>query len=1122
MVMTNKIVKGFLTIMLVLLIGELGMNVSYDNSKVKAEGLSRKTTLNKYDQVNIGGTTFTSLSNNKFLSNSNLGDQAWSNAGTTASAYKNNAIFTSKEKSVISSTALPTKADIGAGNNNTAIAAQIPKLTGNWWLQDVADQSYTRAYVNAANVFNAGRTESYQGKNENACAAKTRNIAGGLAAINYNISGESFTPMEKFWLASVSTGPEGTKTHMIEYNQDGSIYREYDRLGEGKYYGTFWSGYTSNVYIEGNSPANAIDKLHFNNRADKYAYKLLNHKSWSNAILISMRDPNNYIELEGTPITCPTTRNTSVTAGTRPLATTNFNLFSAYTVPDTTTGSGLEAYPASGSGTYDLQVFDNSLKMALDITDPSVNAESGNIEISLEDIYNSNGDIEIPYDVGGSTYSGGTSYISAMTDDQHYKKLGVANENSTGIVTLNINNIAKTKNGKLIPQTITLNLYQEEITEAGHLDYISSAKPVTIKIIQGQSLAQATDDPTSTTYGTPIDLHFHAVGDTPDEAIVSAEPITYTLPEAEAGYAEFTKNEDGSVTFTPKTANKTIHILVNKAGGSEGVYKDAAQLTIPIQVNRKNITITAQSYDKELGDEVPVYALHAGDDDLVVGDMIPAGISPQAVDQIGVPTYTPTSNKLMTVTSLEGAMLSVIENGTASEVIAFKEKYNVSYVSGRLKVIQIQADSSWLDISPPANEDGWNDTDVVIKLSEAAAEKGFTKMVMNENVATSQEIISSTTPIILDNSTSPPKKTTFTFYKDNGGYSSTIDLPRDIKIDKEAPELKASDISITQDTVVTNRNSDVHVTFRTKDKPESGSSGLKNNGVTYSFDSTTTPITAVSGLYSFIATKNGIYTLTATDMAGNATHQEVKVHIPKVIHDLTDINTYPDEKISLAITAEFSDTEKTGRSYQWYRFKDGAAPEPVGSAGMIDAAAGNADIDFPYNKADVSYSGNYACLITDGDGFYTWSNLFELRVINNAPISSLVMIPKDIQLTKASSDSKRAQSDFEITLTSIPDGVEIPQKKFHIQTVPTITLRKENSLHTYVVDLLYQQPDGTFTDYTGGDDVATFFYQSDVPGETPVLSQKIRLISNIEKYHDPGKYSGTLHFTIRYGGESSW
>lgn len=1118
--MANKIIKGFLTIMLILLIGELGMTVSYDNSKVKAEGLSRKTALNKYDQVNIGGTTFTSLGNNKFLSNSNLGNLAWSNAGTTASAYKNNAIFTAKEKSVISSTALPTKADIGAGNNNTAIAAQIPKLTGNWWLQDVADQSYTRSYVNASNVFNAGRTESYQGKNGNACAAKTRSVIGGLAASNYNALGDSGTETIHYKPAQVwIIGPGYSYKRKYgdttaPWNKDGGEWPSSGNRG------------TIALIVDRNYSAGQavpLDEPFFNAfggsaTAPEWEY------DFSKVVKASFGywETTSFKEYDfQKPYSCPSTVNNATTAGTRPLATTNFNLFSAYTAPDTTTGTGLEAYPAPGSGTYDLQVFDNSLKMALDTTDPLVNAESGNIEISLEDIYNSNGDIEIPYDVGGSTYSGGTSFISAMMDDQHYKKLGLANENGTGKVTLNINNIAKTKNGKLIPQTITLNLYQEEITEAGHLDYISSAKPVTIKIIQGQSLAQAADDPTSTTYGIPINLHFHAVGNTPNETIVSEEPITYTLPEDEAGYAEFTKNEDGSVTFTPKTGNKTIHILVNKAGGSEGIYKDAEQLTIPIQVNRKNITITAQSYDKELGDAVPVYALYAGDDDLVFGDTIPIGISPQAVDQAGVPTYTPTSNKLMTVTSPEGAMLSVIENGTASEVIAFKEKYNVSYVSGRLKVVQILADSSWLDISPPANEDGWNDTDVVIKLSEAAAEKGFTKMVMNENAATSQEIISSTTPIILDNSTSPPKKTTFTFYKDNGGYSSTIDLPRDIKIDKVAPELNASDISITQDTAVTNRNSDVHVTFRTKDKPESGSSGLKNNGVTYSFDGATTPITAVSGLYSFIATKNGIYTLTATDMAGNATHQEVNVHIPKVTHDLTDINTYPDEKISLAITAEFDDTEKTGRTYQWYRFKDGNAPERIGSAGTIDEAVGNASIDFPYDKADVSYSGNYACLITDGDGFYTWSNLFELRVINNAPISSLVMIPKDIQLTKENSDSKMAQTDFEISLTSLADGIEIPQKKFHIQTVPNITLRKENSLHTYVVDLLYQQPDGTFIDYTGGD-IATFFYQSDTPGETPVLSQKIRLISNIEKYHDPGKYSGTLHFTIRYGGESSW
>lgn len=1118
--MTNKIVKGFLTIMLILLIGELGMNVSYDNSKVKAEGLSRKTTLNKYDQVNIGGSTFTSLSNNKFLSNSNLGNLAWSNAGTTAAAYKNNAIFTAKEKLMISSTALPTKADIGAGNNNTAIAAQIPKLTGNWWLQDVADQSYTRAYVNASNIFNAGRTESYQGEKNHACALKTRSISGGLASSSYNVAGEQYTSIKRYYYGNFKVLRDGYANFVRD---DGSVIGGYSftsTIGTSNLYGA----YVDQIVGAGVTvPQNAVIKkkceLSFCKNDDKN--KFVRVTGFEGAL--QSNDNLNQgvgIDEESAPKPCPTTINNAVTAGTRPLATTNFNLFSAYTAPDTSTGTKLESYPASGSGTYNLQVIDDSLKVKLDSAKNNV-IDNTTMEAAVAEI-GEKAEIKIPYDLSGSNYSNGTVYVSAMIDDQHYKKLTVAAQNGKGYAILDVKDLVeKDSDGKIIPQVLNIKLYQEEITSAGHIDYISEPLnlDINIKLKTNQIIEEDTENKTSTVYGTPLLMKFIAKDEDGNILITEPNSMVFSLSVEGQNYASIEDQTDGSVIITPKKAG-LFNLYVNKL--EDDNYVTANQLVVPLEIKKKNITITAQSYDKELGDEVPVYALHAGDDDLVAGDTIPIGITPQAVDQTGVPTYTPTNDKLMTVTSPEGAMLSVIENGTASEVIAFKEKYNVSYVSGRLKVIQIQADSSWLDISPPANEDGWNDTDVVIKLSEVAAEKGFTKIVMNENAAASQEIISSTMPITLDNSTSPPKKTTFTFYKDNGGYSSTIDLPRDIKIDKVAPELNASDISITQNTVVTNRNSDVHVTFRTKDKPESGSSGLKNNGVTYSFDGATTPITAASGLYSFIATKNGTYTLTATDKAGNTTHQEVNVHIPKVIHDLTDVNTYPDEKISLAITAEFSDTEKTGRSYQWYRFKDGAAPEPVGSAGTIDAAAGNADIDFPYNKADVSYSGNYACLITDGDGFYTWSSLFELRVINNAPISSLVMIPKDIQLSKASSDSKRAQSDFEITLTSIPDGVEIPQKKFHIQTVPTITLRKENSLHTYVVDLLYQQPDGTFTNYTGGDDVATFFYQSDVPGETPVLSQKIRLISNIEKYHDPGKYSGTLHFTIRYGGESSW
>ena len=167
--MNRKLIKGFLSVMLMLLIVELPAMCFHMEKNLKAADGTRNSSLNQYDQVKIGGSEYTYLGDNKYLLNDTLGTQSWAAASAAAASYKDTGSFGNKEKRFINSSSLASKADIGAGNDNTAISASIPNLSGNWWLSDIADQSYTRAYVNATNILNAGREEQYTSRDGSVC-----------------------------------------------------------------------------------------------------------------------------------------------------------------------------------------------------------------------------------------------------------------------------------------------------------------------------------------------------------------------------------------------------------------------------------------------------------------------------------------------------------------------------------------------------------------------------------------------------------------------------------------------------------------------------------------------------------------------------------------------------------------------------------------------------------------------------------------------------------------------------------------------------------------------------------------------------------------------------------------
>ena len=847
--MKRKWIKVFLSVMLVLLIVELPAMFFHLENKLNATNGARKSSLNQYDQVKIGGSEYTYLGNDKYLLNDSLGTQSWAEASATANAYKETGSFSGKEKNFINASSLASKASINAGNNNSAISNLIPSMS-DWWLSDVADQNYTRAYVNSSNMFNAGRIEKYQSWNGSACASKDRLVTGGLLSEQYTIPGETITERTTYYGYEFTFYHAGTLT---KYAQDGVT-----KIGT--------VSVTGGQKMELQFPANfgscstiGYASTGYKMRVPTDGTFLINH---TDSQLMKATDcRSNLNQTIGVDRKCTeATLNPASNANIRPmLDMTPSSLFTFYTSKDTNIGSILEPLQEAGNGAYSLQIIDDSLHMNLD-SDHDTVKENNVIEIALKDVPDT-GNIIIPYDTTGSSYDGGTPYISAMTDDDHYKKLSTATENGKGTAVLNINNIAVTENGQIIPQTIMLNLYQEEISADGHMDYISAPLSISIKINDDRStqeIEQLSGDPTSITYGTFANLHFSAKGSADNPTSVSGNPITFSLSEEDQAYAELTDKGDGNVEVKPLKAGKTINIMVNKAGDAE--HKDAPQLKVPLELKKKIITIKAESYTKDIGDDEPSYEISAGENDLVNGDMIPTGIKAKT-------TYIAIDGKLMTVTS--GTDITIEEDDSA-DVAEFKEKYDITYVSGKLIVGKTTADETWLDVSPAPNANGWNTTNVIIKPSTLAISNGYTKITMNGGA---QE-----TEITIDSSTLK-ENMEFILYKENGSLTSEINLSNDIKIDKDAPITAITNI---KNEDIWTKQKEVEFTIT-----ETGS-GIKTITVIKP-DGSEASVTTVlsSSTYRFIADQAGIYLIDVVDNAGNSSEQ-LSMTISKI--DLTAIN----------------------------------------------------------------------------------------------------------------------------------------------------------------------------------------------------------------------------------------
>ncbi len=840
--------------MLVLQVVELPVMHFLMENDLEAAGGERKRALNQYEKVKIGGSEYTYLGNNKYLLNDSLGVNLWGIAVDLAVAYKNSDNFLIKERNSILNTRLAANSDLSINHDNEAVPSLIPAISDSWWLSSQNTDSSHRDYIDNRNIFNAGHNEYFQNFQENACVEEMRFHEGGLPIENITISAEpprstSITAYETSitWMSGVSGSP---RTYDLEGN-------ELSRMGFG-----VSAGQRSTVYTTApiSGTVNWYNKYIIIPDAGKYKY--IKYYLESGAYQSTTNGASKQVTLNaGLKSPCADTVLPPSTASVRPvLELDSITVFSMYTRKDDNTGHVLAAYPDAGDGPYTIQTEDNQLILGLDSSDSTVK-NSHEIEVNLSTVRESNGVISIPYDTSGSTYDSGTPYISAMTDDNHYKKLSTATANGSGIATLNINNIATIEEGKIVPQTISLNLYLEEITADGHMDYISVPLSVSVNIIDDritQIIEQETDDPVSLTYGTSSDLHFTAKGSADNPTSVSDTPITFSLSTEDQAYAQLTDYGNGVVEVKPLKAGKTINVLVDKAGDTE--HKDAPQLKVPIELHKKSITIRAESFTKEIGEDEPSYTVTAGEDDLVSGDAIPSGIK-------AVTAYTSTDGKLMTETT--GTDITVEEDDSA-EVQAFKEKYDITYINGKLIVGRTSADETWLAIAPAPDANGWNTTDVIIAPSAIAEASGYTKIALNGGTQDTQIVISTST------STENMK---FILYKENGSLTSEITLSKDIKIDKEAPITTVTGVE-DEDTWATQKKVAFNVT-------ETGS-GIRSITVTKP-DGTNAEVTGIltGTSFSFIADQAGDYTIDVADNAGNEAVQITKA-VGKI--ELTKLN----------------------------------------------------------------------------------------------------------------------------------------------------------------------------------------------------------------------------------------
>lgn len=580
------------------------------------------------------------------------------------------------------------------------------------------------------------------------------------------------------------------------------------------------------------------------------------------------------------PVNCPGQNQTADVAAVRPV----FNLRREKVVLGNTSKRTLnvankltQSIPVSDGVAY-LTMKNDNYTISLS---PDANGVKGN------DLYATvaeDGTVKIPVTLSGTVE--GTKYVSAIATTKEgqkvYGTLGSVSGNSA-VLSLDVSNLIDVD----VDTGFDLTLYPED-TGVRNTMFMGVEKDIHVYVTE-QNITFPDNQNKNVTYGDS--LHVEAKLDLNggnDYSKQANTDITFSIiaPDGIAAdtiasleNARYDANTGvASVDVKPKSGTGTITLAINKAGGDG--YPDAEQKTVEITLAKKDITLTAEvpAGTFKVGDTAPSFTYITSFDVTTIGDTIPSVLQVEPIPIAPTTQASPFADGKVAYAGSWGLSFnSQSLNGNDADMQAFIKKYNVSLIDYQTnpdstvplpdvtRIFKTIANAEgWIELSPSANDAGWHHEAIHIKPSSTAKDAGYTQIafVQNNIAGAFQDELTYDTE-----TTTSGSKLSVQLKNGNGDVTNVVETAI-IKLDKTAPVLE----HITIENESKWMNTGKKVTFSLKDSL----SGYEK--VEISEDSTTYQVSGEGNdTYSFMADHNGIYSVTAYDVAGNTTMKTVSV-----------------------------------------------------------------------------------------------------------------------------------------------------------------------------------------------------------------------------------------------------
>lgn len=485
----------------------------------------------------------------------------------------------------------------------------------------------------------------------------------------------------------------------------------------------------------------------------------------------------------------------------------------------------------------------------------------------------------------------GTTYVSASAmNDDGVKTYGILKEVSgtSDTVQINLNDLSKDIQNL---NKVELTLYKED-SGSDNISYMSEGTPITINIKKSQEIAFTDTSTLTTEYGTNIDVESKLTSELNDQANTNIEYSIVSGPAIVKASSYDSVTGIATAEIQPTSGTGTVVIAINKAGKDN--IEAAEEKTITLNLTKKSMVIKPKKFTRIYGVGETMPELLSESSDLVYEDVLPSEITIELLNSDNSFTKPNEDTKIANV----GVWKLTYPSNTMSKLpLDFKNKYDVTlqdWNQDQTLVFETGANAipeGWIIIAPEANAEGWHKDTVTISLSDEAKASGYIIEVVNDADA----VLNSGVTLPYDTETSGTEIRVRLKKQDFTTDSSVLTT---LKIDKTNP---TASISVSDETQWAKKKT-------IKISAEDARSGIAK--VTIKSDTLAEQtLTLKDGLYSYDVNKEGTYTITVTDVAGNTitqTKEVTKIDLSSVSLTATKeplSTTQPKQKIELSFDA---------------------------------------------------------------------------------------------------------------------------------------------------------------------------------------------------------------------------